>query len=311
VCDNERFIKGDISTYFIAQEYPQGFQVHARCGSSLSRPALTQGTRPVTQSPVLTIEDDEILAAAATFIHSKQITRNGEGKPNRTPEVLQCPLVDRAVRAASVSRSNVTFWENMLASKRERLNELIVTVGGKEFIAKVENFVTDGDNESGLLTVTDRKSNEVLMTKVPISTSYRYGETICKVVRFRLRAGLCGRAARLTRHAMQNIGNREHVVQYMSDAPYQLVLQHKGSQYKARVATPREDHLLSLMPLKVEIDMSKFVVSPMPGVVISLAVKPGDKVCVPVPCGAHAAVCLMPLRFARLWLARRWLSSRR
>jgi propionyl-CoA carboxylase alpha chain len=55
-------------------------------------------------------------------------------------------------------------------------------------------------------------------------------------------------------------------------------LHHGGSQADVSVLTPRAAELLHHMPVKVVPDMSKFLLSPMPGLLVSLSVKEGDAV---------------------------------
>jgi propionyl-CoA carboxylase alpha chain len=60
------------------------------------------------------------------------------------------------------------------------------------------------------------------------------------------------------------------------DQTYRLF--HNGSQADVMVLTPRVAELLQYMPVKVAPDMSKFLLSPMPGLLVSLAVAEGDVV---------------------------------
>jgi len=53
---------------------------------------------------------------------------------------------------------------------------------------------------------------------------------------------------------------------------------HGGSQSDVNVVSPRVAELLKHMPVKAPPDMSKFLLSPMPGLLVSLAVKEGDAV---------------------------------
>jgi propionyl-CoA carboxylase alpha chain len=55
-------------------------------------------------------------------------------------------------------------------------------------------------------------------------------------------------------------------------------LLHWGTQVDITVLTARDAHLLSLMPEKPAPDLSRFVLSPMPGLLTELAVKPGQEV---------------------------------
>lgn len=53
---------------------------------------------------------------------------------------------------------------------------------------------------------------------------------------------------------------------------------HNGAQVEARVYTPREAELAQLMPVKVAPDMSNFLLSPMPGLLVSVEVVEGQQV---------------------------------
>ena len=52
----------------------------------------------------------------------------------------------------------------------------------------------------------------------------------------------------------------------------------QGVEAEARVFTPREIELMGKMPVKVKADMSKFLLCPMPGLVVSLNVTEGQEV---------------------------------
>jgi propionyl-CoA carboxylase alpha chain len=55
-------------------------------------------------------------------------------------------------------------------------------------------------------------------------------------------------------------------------------LTHNGRTVEAQVLPPRGDELLRKMPLKPPPDLSAFLLSPMPGLLVELAVKEGDEV---------------------------------
>ncbi len=60
--------------------------------------------------------------------------------------------------------------------------------------------------------------------------------------------------------------------------PLALVVQHNGTRIEALVVSPRMAELHQLMPHKAPPDMSRFVLSPMPGLLVEVAVQPGQKV---------------------------------
>lgn len=53
---------------------------------------------------------------------------------------------------------------------------------------------------------------------------------------------------------------------------------HNGTQIDAKVFTPRAAELNALMPFKAPPDLSKFLLSPMPGLLVDVAVAPGQTV---------------------------------
>jgi propionyl-CoA carboxylase alpha chain len=55
-------------------------------------------------------------------------------------------------------------------------------------------------------------------------------------------------------------------------------LVHEGGQAEALVLTPRQAELYALMPVKAAPDTSKFLLSPMPGLLASVAVAEGQEV---------------------------------
>ena len=73
------------------------------------------------------------------------------------------------------------------------------------------------------------------------------------------------------------INGEEIFVQVLrQDQDYRLI--HGGSQVDVRIVTPKVAELLQYMPEKAPPDMSKFLISPMPGLLVSVAVKEGDEI---------------------------------
>jgi propionyl-CoA carboxylase alpha chain len=60
--------------------------------------------------------------------------------------------------------------------------------------------------------------------------------------------------------------------------PLALRVQHNGTRIDALVMSPRMAELHTLMPHKAPPDMSRYVLSPMPGLLVDVAVVPGQKV---------------------------------
>ena len=57
-----------------------------------------------------------------------------------------------------------------------------------------------------------------------------------------------------------------------------LRVEHNGRRIEAQVMSARAAELLRVMPFKAPVDMSRFLLSPMPGLLVNIAVKPGQVV---------------------------------
>ena len=63
-----------------------------------------------------------------------------------------------------------------------------------------------------------------------------------------------------------------------SKNPLAIRVSHNGAQIDTLVLSRRAAELYALMPYKAPPDMSRFVLSPMPGLLVEVAVQPGQKV---------------------------------
>jgi propionyl-CoA carboxylase alpha chain len=64
----------------------------------------------------------------------------------------------------------------------------------------------------------------------------------------------------------------------VAKTPLAFRIGHNGTRLDALVLAPRSAELYKVMPFKAPPDMSKFLLSPMPGLLVDVAVQPGQKV---------------------------------
>jgi len=81
----------------------------------------------------------------------------------------------------------------------------------------------------------------------------------------------------LGQHIFSGTINGEQVFVQVERENQTYRLFHGGSQADVNIVSPRVAELLHYMPVKAPPDMSKYLLSPMPGLLVSLAVKVGDK----------------------------------
>ena len=60
--------------------------------------------------------------------------------------------------------------------------------------------------------------------------------------------------------------------------PAGIAINHNGTRLEALVLNPRTAKLHEMMPYKAPPDMSRFLLSPMPGLLVDVSVQPGQKV---------------------------------
>ena len=60
--------------------------------------------------------------------------------------------------------------------------------------------------------------------------------------------------------------------------PVAIAITHNGTRMESMVLGTRTAQMYRLMPYKAPPDMSRFLLSPMPGLLVDVAVKPGQKV---------------------------------
>ncbi len=75
------------------------------------------------------------------------------------------------------------------------------------------------------------------------------------------------------------VGSEKHIVQLINKQPNGgLRIRYKGTAFPITVLTAKADKYMALMPEKPKVDVSKVVLSPMPGLVKSVCCKVGDLV---------------------------------
>jgi len=69
-------------------------------------------------------------------------------------------------------------------------------------------------------------------------------------------------------------------IQYISKSPLTYTLQYLGTQFQVKIETPTQHQYGAWMRADIIVENTNTLRSPMPGSVISINVKPGDKVIV-------------------------------
>jgi propionyl-CoA carboxylase alpha chain len=132
---------------------------------------------------------------------------------------------------------------------------VVVTLGHQGATIQTPVSVTEFDGKTGSSTIT------VGTNSYKLASNYRLGDV--RIV------GTCNGEAFTAQVERGNLALKN---------PLAIRVSHNGTQIDALVLSPRAAALYTLMPYKAPPDMSRYVLSPMPGLLVEVAVQPGQKV---------------------------------
>ena len=136
---------------------------------------------------------------------------------------------------------------------------------GEEFVVIV--LGAEGQNQQHEVTVTDFEiDGKSLSSAVSVGgKSYQISST-ATLGQIRVQGACNGQG--FTAQVERGVGKN----------PLALRIAHNGTQIDALVLSPLGARLHKLMPFKAPPDLSRFLLSPMPGLLVDVAVQPGQKV---------------------------------
>ncbi len=190
VMDHPRFVSGNITTAFIAEEYPDGFQGATLDGATLRR-----------------------MAAAAAAMN----------------------------RVAEIRRTRISG--TMDNHTRRVGDDWVVSVGGVDHVCRIA-----ADPAGSTVTFADG-------ARCRVESDWTPGQPLARLL-------VDGSA----------------LVMKVGKIPMGFRLRHRGADLKVFVRTPKAAALAALMPEKAPPDTSRFLLCPMPGLVVRINVAVGDEV---------------------------------
>jgi len=244
--DHPRFIEGRLSTNFIPEEFPQGYKGH-----------------------VLSVNDKRALIGASLVVFSRilhtQLSLSGQISTFDRHEYhaqqlkeLVVSLRDELYRACVTS---VAF--------RGREQQMTVRISAMPALKRKDNKGNDKSNDKKLSKDKDKdKDNKAkeetvvdsTVVELTLTSAFQRGDVVFSI----------------------SANGNETVVQVVeaTDSVSQMTLQYMGTMFDVNVCSMVQHELSQFMPAKAVLDTSRYVVSPMPGQVYSISVKPGDQVVV-------------------------------
>jgi propionyl-CoA carboxylase alpha chain len=221
VMDNPRFVAGDLSTAFIAEEFPNGFD----------------GAR---------LAPDVIRRLAAGAAAMRLVGARREGRISGTVNRRERPTPKRWVVSVAGESFAVTAERAIAGHVRtEEGAELSLTIKGHD----------------------PRRPQLLLHGQGAVDVSFDDGQRMTV-------EGDWTPGDRLTRAVID--GHPMSVK--VEPATEGFRIRYRGADLEVKVRMPRAAELATLMPVKTPVDTSKMLLCPMPGLVVSIDVEPGQEV---------------------------------
>lgn len=208
VYDHERFERGDITTAFIAEEYPDGFE-----GADVN------------------LGHTRKLAAVCALMH----------------DIAE----HRAAKISGALDNHMRHIPDEWAVEVKPMNGS----SGESSKDDIVHYAADINGESGLRTIVMNDETQKAAIEMEIISNWRPGQPLVKA--FIDNQPLNFKAAKTAQ------GYR---------------VSYRGCEFDIAVRSPRGAELSRLMPIKVPADMSNLLLCPMPGVIVSILVQPGQEV---------------------------------
>jgi len=167
---------------------------------------------------------------------------------------------------ATVPRQDPDFPLALLAAAHRRLRERAATISGQlpgHELRIREDFV---------IVQTDREGQR---EHTPVSVTSSGPEVLVSIGGRSRRITLSGTLRDLVIRG--EVDGRPFCAQ-LERIGLDYRIAHDGTTIVARVLSPRAAQLLALMPVKAPPDLSQFLLSPMPGLLVEVAVQPGQRV---------------------------------
>jgi propionyl-CoA carboxylase alpha chain len=176
-------------------------------------------------------------------------------------------------RAEDVPHEDNDFLIALAAFVRRKSRERAAGLSGQR-----AGYQVLAGRDYTVITLGQRGNNSY----TPVHVEEFEGETGSATIRIRHRSfSICSRS-RLNdiciRGSVNGVPFTAQVERGSVRNPLVLSVQHNGRRIDALVGSPRMAELYQLMPYKAPPDMSRFVLSPMPGLLVDIAVQPGQKV---------------------------------
>jgi propionyl-CoA carboxylase alpha chain len=175
--------------------------------------------------------------------------------------------------AEDVPHDDANFLTALAAFVRRKSRERAATISGQ-----LPGYAVEAGKDYVVVTLSSDGKN----TYTPVHVDEFVGETGSAHVRVGASSYEIRSQSRLNDIAITGTVNDEpftaQVERGTPKNPLALRVQHNGTRIDALVMSPRMAELHALMPFKAPPDLSRFVLSPMPGLLVDVAVVPGQKV---------------------------------
>lgn len=240
VMEHPKFVQGDLTTNFIQDNFPHGFLGHK----------------------VNKHETNTLLAGALTVHLQKQLAQTKSlPQTEQTSDLISNKVGDMVISTQINGENKIYFIRNRHISLQGEYQSQVAELKSMDDVAQFDNDGGEFDDSMTLHFHANRDASQPVFSVQHETLTYDEASFDADV-------------------AQQDQEEDNQILQTtkVSDDAHEIGLLYKGSPYNFNVYSPQEAKLLKFMPEKPKIDLSKTILSPMPGAIFSVDVKVGDRV---------------------------------
>jgi propionyl-CoA carboxylase alpha chain len=268
LCDHPKFIRGDLSTNFIAEEFPDGFstpKLYGRDVPLVLGAFLSQYIARVVSGSQLTggqLDSFQAEEFVEMSLHDLIVSI----KDNQVYRVMVDVHDVHDDMSSFVDESDDEPGEHLFNDEMEPFDELVNSMSNNAFHEEptlkftLHYNLLDPDVDAEQHDVYSDETNEVELVSTYNSSKLGFS---------------------ITRKKQPGVLQHTAIVQAdesKTDAYTTFKSLYKGNWYEAQVLTEHQYEMFSLFPVRETEDSSKLVISPMPGKVVSINVAVGDDI---------------------------------
>jgi propionyl-CoA carboxylase alpha chain len=240
VMEHPKFVQGDLTTNFIQDNFPHGFTGH-----------------------VVNQHETNTLISGALTVHLQKAIAQTQHLPvsEAKSDLMTNKLSDLVITTTINGKPKIIYAHTRSLTAHGEYRVDCAELDSMDDVEKFQNGLGEFDKNLSLHFHANRDPSQVVFSLQHESLTYSESDFDSET-------------------AQHDLDQDNEILQTtkVSNDAHEVGLLYKGSPYNFNFFSPAEAKLIKHMPEKPKIDLSKTILSPMPGAIFSVDVQVGQKV---------------------------------